>query len=199
MNTSMKQILTAGLLVLGLGWMVQEAQAAPNPDTIVVSVTPSNSSVKYGVVITSPAIAAAGVGYDFSSVDLGATTGSTLAITVKSSGTVSEFFVMDVVSDGSADAWVPVNPADGALSLNHYGFMGHFMTTNTQPVDSSFDGTADAIYASNPTNGTGLYNQGASPTAPGTSLYLWMKLRMPPSVSNPGTRKLTVAITGQPT
>ena len=46
MNTHMKKILVTGLMVLGLGAVSRQAQAASS-DTIVVSVTPG--AIRYAV------------------------------------------------------------------------------------------------------------------------------------------------------
>src|SRR6185437_5136226 len=105
MNTSksaVRSILAAGLMVLGLG-VVKKAEAAPgvNPDTMVVAVTPGGFT--YAVVITSPVLSGT-TGYDFTQVNLGATTMSTVAIQVKSSGTVSEFFSL-AISNTREDNW----------------------------------------------------------------------------------------------
>ncbi len=87
-------VLAAGLLVLGLG-VIQRAQAA-STDTIAVTVTAGN--ISYGVQISSPYAG----GYSFGSVSLGATTNSTLAITVANTGSISEYFSM-AVSNHHAD------------------------------------------------------------------------------------------------
>src|SRR5712691_8262806 len=120
MNTSMKRVLITGLMLLGIGAVGRRAEAiGPNPDTMIVSVTPGNTG--FGVYITSPI---AGSGYDFGTVNLGATTMSTLAIVVKSSGTVSEYFAMTVTSNGGADAWTPLS-ADAVPAYNEFEMLGY--------------------------------------------------------------------------
>ena len=187
MNTKLKKILGFGMLLLGIGMLeTRKADASPNPDTMVVSVTPGNPT--YGVYITSPVAG----GYDFQAVNLGATTGSTLAIVVKSSGTVSEFFAMSVVDNG-ANAWTALG-ADGTPGLDQFELLGRF--NSGQPADSAFSGANDIVTGSIPGTGSGLYNQGGK-TAPGTSQTLWMKLKMPSSVTSPAARSLVLAINGQ--
>src|ERR1700680_2995494 len=68
-----KAVLAAGLMILGLG--VMKAQAAGNPDTMTISVTPS---VTYAVTITS----VNPNGYQFGQIALAATTISTWAIEI---------------------------------------------------------------------------------------------------------------------
>src|SRR5262245_5927411 len=133
MNRRLRQYLTTGLLALGLGYLVQQKAEAlgPTTDTIVVSVTPTG--FVYGVYISSPYAS----GYNFSSVALGATTASTLAIVVESSGTVTEYFSMSVVDPGS-NPWTP-RTTDGVTSgTDQYELQGHFTTANSQPLDSAF-------------------------------------------------------------
>ena len=94
----------------------------------MVSVTPGNPT--YAVSITSPEVG----GYDFGSVNLGASTISTLGIVVKSSGTISEYFAMSVTADGG---WTPVVVDSAAPAYNKFELQGHFAAA--QPLDSSFD------------------------------------------------------------
>src|SRR5438105_11290093 len=101
-----KALMAAGLMVLGLG-MVQQAQALKNPDTLKVYVTPN---VTYAVAITSPAVAKPG--YDFTQVDLAASTISTKAVAVANTGNVSEYWALSV-GNTPEDGWSPL-AADGA-------------------------------------------------------------------------------------
>src|SRR5690349_21615054 len=134
MNTHMKKALAFGLMLLGIGITVQKAEAiGPNPDTMIVSVTPGNP--QYGVYITSPI---AGSGYDFQAVNLGATTGSTLAIVVKSSGSVSEYFAMSIVDGNGTNAWTALG-ADGTPGLDQFELLGRFDNVS-QPLDANFSG-----------------------------------------------------------
>ena len=192
MNTKIKRALVAGLVVLGLGWLTEQKALAvgPSTDTIVVSVTPTG--LVYGVSISSPYAG----GYNFGNVALGNTTGSTLAITVKSSGTVAEYFSMSVVDPGGSP-WTPL-VADGTPSvLDQYELQGHFTTVNSVIADSAFVGT-DVINTVPPIPAGSDYNQGSiGKTAPGTSVYLWLKMKMPASVTSTNSRALVLSITGQ--
>jgi hypothetical protein len=193
MKAKLKQKLAFGLVLLGIGMLgVRRAEAfpGPSPDTMVVSVTPGNP--QFGVSISSPD---AGVGYNFGSVNMGVSTGSTKAIIVQSSGTVSEFFVMSVVGSGAAP-WT-ARAADGATSLDTFELLGHFATA-TQIPDGTFSTTNDIVGPTPPGAGSGLYNQGAV-TPPGTSQNLWLKLFMPTSVTSSNTQNLILTINGQAT
>src|SRR5882672_11303697 len=112
MRTVMKAVFAAGLMVLGLGLGTRKAEASPNPDTMLVSVTPGGFT--YGVVISSPLNNGSDgtTGYDFTQVNLGATTISTVAIVVKSSGTIAEFFSL-AISNSLQDGWTPVGGVPG--------------------------------------------------------------------------------------
>ena len=195
MNTNIKRLLATGLMALGLGWMVQQRAEAvgPTTDTIVVSVTPTG--LVYGVSISSPYAG----GYNFGNVALGATTGSTMAITVKSSGTVAEYFSMSVVDPG-ANPWLPLS-VDGTPSvLDQFELQGHFTAANTVPADATFVSAAgnDIVYGVPPIPAGALFNQGSiGQTAPGTSVYLWLKMKMPASVTSTNARQMVLSITGQ--
>jgi hypothetical protein len=186
MNTAMKRGLVVALTVLGLGVMTQEARAG-TADQIIVSVTPGNPT--YAVGITSPEVG----GYDFASVNLGATTISTLAIVVKSSGTISEYFALSVTADGG---WTPVVLDSAAPTFNKFEMQGHFGAT--QPADGTFAAVNDLMTTAIPGTGSGLYNQG-SQTIPGASQNLWLRLKMPSSTSLSGQRLMTVTVNGQAT
>ena len=186
MKHKLQAALAAGLMVLGLG-AVQRAQAAGvNPDTMVVAVTPGN--LTYGVSISSP-LTSGTTGYDFGTVALGATTISTLAIQVKSSGTVSEFFSL-AVSNSSPDVWAPVSSA--TPGLRQFRMMGRITAANTQPLDSVF---ADSLTTSAPTPAGSYYGQ--SRTDPGTIVYLWLRLTMPDQVVTQLAQTMTVTVNGQ--
>ena len=111
MKRMLQTALAAGLMVLGPGAVEKVMAIGVNPDTMVVAVTPGN--LQYGVYISSP-LTSGTTGYDFGTVNLAATTISTLAIQVKSSGTVSEFFSL-AVSNSSPDVWAPVASATPGL------------------------------------------------------------------------------------
>ena len=196
MKTKFRNKLVLGLMVLGLGWLVQERAEAlgPTTDSIVVSVTPTG--YLYGVYITSPT---AGVGYNFGNVALGSTTGSTSAIIVQSSGTVTEYFSMSVVDPGGSP-WTPVSTDQTPSVLDQFELQGHFTAANTQPDDSTFVAAAgnDLIDTVPPLPAGTLFNQNSTgKTAPGNSLYLWLKLKMPASVTATTQRQMVLSIVGQ--
>ena len=86
MNKRMKQILMTGLVMVGLGAVSQAATT----DTMTISVSPQ---VTYGVTISSPFAQ----GYVFGNVSLGASTLSTVAITLNTTGaTGPEFFGLSI-------------------------------------------------------------------------------------------------------
>src|SRR5205807_2268951 len=89
MNKRLKQVLATGLVLLGMGVMGRRAEAQ-QPDTMTLSVTPGG--ITYSVQITSVNSS----GYQFGTVNIGATTVSTAAITVANTGggNVSEYFEM---------------------------------------------------------------------------------------------------------
>src|SRR5688572_18736972 len=111
MNRYIKKFLTTGLLALGLGLAIEQKAEAlgPTTDSIVVSVTPTG--FVFGVHISAPYAS----GYSFGDVGLGETTGSTRAIIVESSGTITEYFSMSVVDPG-ANPWTPMT-TDGIPSV----------------------------------------------------------------------------------
>ena len=98
-----------------------------------MSVTPGNPT--YAVGISSPEVG----GYDFGSVNLGATTISTLAIVVEKLGTISEIAArLSVTADGG---WTPVVVDTAAPAYNTFELQGHFAAT--QPADATFSTTND--------------------------------------------------------
>src|SRR5260221_8127371 len=139
MKSLSKGVLAAGLIVLGLG-MAQKVQAA-STDTITLSVTPGG--ISYAVQITS----VNGSGYQFGTVSLSQTTGSTSAIGVKNVGNISEYFVMKA-GNSSPDGWVP----SAAPGNDAYQLKGLFSGVGgVQPPDASF---ADNMIISFPTTGS---------------------------------------------
>ena len=165
----------------------EQAQAASTSDQIIVSVTPGNPAYASG--ISSPEVG----GYDFGSVNLGATTISTLAIVVKSSGTISEYFSMSVTADGG---WTPVVVDTAAPAYNTFELQGHFAAT--QPANATFSTTNDSCdhLRLQARHQDALQPKGAQ-TVPGNSQNLWMKLRLPVSTGLSGQRLLTVTVNGQ--
>ena len=182
----LKHILVTGLIALGLGLCVSKVEAA-STDTIVLSVTPGN--VAYGVQITSPYAG----GYSFGSVNLGATTVSTLAISVKNSGNISEYFGL-AVANTTPDSWAAVSVVP---STDQFRLEGFFQ--GAQPSSSTF---VNAI----PTTVSGaqaaLYNQGViTKTTPQNSQNLWLRLEMPPYLNNGtgGAQQMVLSVNGQGT
>ena len=152
-----------------------------------MSVTPGNPT--YAVKITSPEVG----GYDFTSVNFGASTISTLAIVVMSTGTISEFFSLSVTADGG---WTPVVADSAAPSFNLFELQGHFATT--QPANATFSAVNDIVTTAPPTPASGFFSQGGQ-TAPGATQSLWMKLKMPSAATLGTQRLLTLTINGQAT
>jgi len=198
-------ILATGLLVLGLG-VIQRAQAA-STDTIAVTVTAGN--ISYGVHISSPDPG----GYAFGSINLGATTGSTVGISVQNSGTVSEYFSMSVSSttNGGATHWGAVNTAPGQDQFELFGFFTS-STTLTPPVTASF--TNALLFTTLGNAGHNVYGQtngamtndsslGKTPPTPqlGSIRSLWLQLTMPSDISDPANtaQTMVVSIDGQGT
>ena len=197
MNNTRKKsgkLLVAGLMVLGLG-LLQKAEAATS-DTMNVLVTPGN--VVYGVQITS----AMNQGYDFGTVNLGLTTGSTKAIGVTNNGTISEYFVMKIsTTSGGTVNWVPkgVDTTPGTDEFELQGLL--YATSSTQPADGAFAGDANVIGGTAGATGASTYNQGTNKTGGGVTKDLWLKLKMPAgqSASDTAQKTMILTITGQGT
>jgi hypothetical protein len=186
---TIKAVVASGLLLLGLG-MFKDAHAVPgNPDTMLISVTPSG--VNYAVTITSPEVQ----GYDFAQVNVGATTISTKPIAVQNSGNISEFFSL-AVNDitGGGNAWTnSTSPANVT-----YTMQGQFVpTAAAQPGDATFAGAGNNLPTAAPGTASGKFNQGATRTLPLASKDLWLQLQMPTGVAENGQHTLVLAITGQ--
>ena len=117
MNKHMKHVLITGLVMLGVGAVSQAATT----DTMQVSVSPT---VTYSVAISSPYTS----GYNFSNVALGATTLSTLAITLNTTGaTGPEFFGLSI--SNTSGNWTATTGAAGVDTFR----MGAAMAA-TQPL-----------------------------------------------------------------
>jgi len=174
----LKQGAIATLAMIGL---IGAAQAV-NPDTMVISVTPS---VTYSVSIASPMVQ----GYQFGTVALGATTISTVAIVVSNNGNVSEFFSL-AVSNTSPGTWTPTT---GAVGSDTFRLRAHFNTT--QPASATF---ADALTNSPPGVAATLYGQSSTKTNASASRNLWLRLEMPSSMTGAATAQtMTLTINGQ--
>ena len=183
---SMKVALASGLLVLGFG-LFSKAQAAGNPDTMTISVTPS---VTYAVSIAS---VTGGAGYQFGTVALAASTISTAAIVVTNTGTISEYFAM-AVSNSAPDNWSAA--AAGTAAANAFGLIGEFSAT--QPAIAAFVG-GDALVNAIPGTSDTLYGQSSTKTNVAGTKNLWLKLNMPTtlSVGTGGAQTMVVSINGQ--
>jgi hypothetical protein len=166
----------------------KRAEAA-QPDTMTLSVTPGN--IIFSVQITS---VTAGTGYQFQTVNLGATTISTAAIIVKNAGggNVSEYFGMKV-SNSAPDGWTP---QAGAPGTDQFRLIGELNAT--QLPTASFL-AADAITGAFPGAAATLYNQASTKTAVAGTKNLWLRLEMPTSL-NAGTgggQTMTLFVQGQ--
>ena len=182
---AVKGVLVAGLMVLGLG-ALEKAQAAGNPDTMTISVTPQ---VTYAVTITS----VNPNGYQFGTIALAGTTISTSAIVVKNSGTIWEYFSM-AVSNTSPDAWTP--GASGTAGNNQFGLIGELVTN--QPAPGGF-AAGDALVNAIPGTAATLYGQASTKTAVNATKNLWLELNMPTtlSVGSGGAQTMTLSVNGQ--
>jgi hypothetical protein len=174
-----------GMVGLGIAWgFVGQAQAI-NPDTMVVSVTPGG--VTYSVSIASPMAQ----GYVFGTVNLNATTISTVAIVVTNNGNVSEYFALKI-SNTSPDNWAPTA---GAPTTNNFRMMAHF--ASGQPADGTF---ADALDGTIPDPSDTLYGQASTKTTASGSKNLWLRLSMPQFISGSGgAQTMTLTVNGQGT
>jgi len=180
-------VLATGLFVLGLGFVSKANAAGGNPDTMTISVTPA---VTYAVTITSTT---GGVGYQFGSVALAASTISTAAIVLKNTGTISEYFSL-AVSNSLPDNWAA--GASGTPGANTFGLIGEL--SGTQPADSAFVG-GDALANAIPPTAATLYGQASTPTNVNATQNLWLKLNMPTSLSvgTGGAQTMTLSVNGQ--
>src|SRR6266852_8731585 len=148
MNKRLKQVLVTGLMLLGIGAIGRRAEAQ-QPDTMTLSVTPGG--IIYSVQITS----VNGSGYQFGTVNIGAATVSTAAITVANTGggNISEYFGMKV-SNSNPDNWAPQS---GAPTTDQFRLTGELVTN--QPVLGSGFPTSDAVTGSFPGAAATLYGQ----------------------------------------
>ncbi len=178
-----KSALTIGLLLCALS-----RSHAVSTDTILLSVTPGN--IIYGVQITSPAAG----GYDFGNVNVGATTISTKAISVRNAGNVGEYFSIGVSNSGP-DGWSAV--PSSVPGFNQFQLLGHIQTTGgSAPAANVFSVTTDTITVNIPSVAAGRYGQ-AGITDPGTTKDLFLKLTMPNAMATAAQQTMTVSINGQ--
>jgi len=176
-NTSKMKWKWLSAVVMGMGLM--SAAHAVNPDSIVVSVTPNAS---YSVSIASPMAQ----GYVFGTVNLAASTISTVAIVVSNNGTISEYFSL-AVTGSSPNNWT----AAGSPGSNAFTMFGHFNAT--QPASATF---ANALTGTAP--GTSNDKFGNVLTDVGNSQSLWLRLDMPTSITGASVAQtMTLTVTGQ--
>lgn len=151
-----------------------------NPDTMTISVTPN---VTFGVTITSVNAS----GYQFGTVNLGATTQSTSAIVLTNSGNVAEYFSMAI--SNTSGGWSAVSAVPGTDQFR----MTALLNTGTQPVLGSI---TDAL-TNPPVPGAAatLYGQASAKTAPSSAKNLWLKLEMPTALNAGGTTAQTMTLT----
>jgi len=180
MRRWMKQGIIAAVVLAG--W-VGVAQAV-NPDTMVVSVTPT---VTYSVSIASPMVQ----GYAFGNVALSFTTISTVAIVVSNNGNVSEYFSL-AISNSSPGTWTP----QAAAGANQFSMRAHFTGAGgAQPADATF---ATALTTGVPGAAAALYGQASTKTNAATTNNLWLRLAMPTSMTGAVVAQtMTLTINGQ--
>jgi hypothetical protein len=191
MKQAVKVVLSAGLLILGLGvW--HQAQAITS-DTMRMTVSVDNASVNYAVKITSPEAQ----GYDFGQVAINATTISTLPIAVQNFGNASEFMSVGVVDITNTYAWTN-NGASLSAATTSYYMQGFFVPHgNAQPDSSNFTGGTNNVPAAAPGTANGTFGQGVNKTTPGQYQDLWLQLHMPTGVNDTGTHTLVLTVNGQ--
>src|ERR1700733_7144969 len=175
MNKRMKHVLITGLVMLGVGAVSQAATT----DTMQVSVSPT---VTYGVTISSPFAQ----GYVFGSVAVGASTLSTVAITLNTTGaTGPEFFGLSI--SNTSGNWTATASAPGQDTFR----MGAAMGTN-QPLMAN----TSTYLSVPPFSGAaqGLYYQGAATAVAGTA-KVWLRLEMPTTLNLGTTGNQTMVLT----
>ena len=182
MNKQMKHVLVTGLVMLGLGTVVQQAQAGTT-DTMSVSVSPT---VTYGVTISSPFL----TGYVFGNVALAATTLSTVAITLNTTNaTGPEYFGLSI--SNSNGNWTATSSAPGQDTFRMGAAMGATQplvaNTSTYLSVPPFSGAAQ-----------GLYYQGSATPVAGSAKVL-LRLEMPTTLNlgTTGTQTMVLTATAQ--
>ncbi len=178
-----KAVLSAGLLVLGLG--VLSKTYAANPDTMVVTVTPGG--VTYAVAITSPQVG----GYAFGVVNVGLTTISTEAVSVQNAGNIAAYFSIGVVDVTPTFGWAN----DLTAATTTYAMYALFNAT--QPAEASFNGATNNVPEAAPGAAATRHGQASTKTNPGISQNLWLRLGMPTGVDDSGQHTLVLSVNGQ--
>ena len=183
MNKHKLKVLFAGLVVLSMGCLAEKAQAA-STDTITLSLTPSTT---FAVTLTS---VTAGVGYQFGSVNLNATTLSTAAIIVTNTGSIYEYFALAVTN--TSGGWTATSVPATTDTFRLSGLLNN----TTQPLQGN--GSFTALTNVPPANGNGNYGQSAK-TGPNETQNLWLQMETPYSINTGGTgqQTMTLSVTGQ--
>ena len=197
MNTlknAVKGLTAAGLIVLGLG-MTRQVWAGNAEDTMTVYVKPTGFT--YSVSIASPEVQ----GYDFSSVAVGATTMSTLAITVTNGSSVGQYFWLQV-SNTSPDNWSPLTSYNATTGYDQFDLLGHFVTyQNGQPSTTAFSTANDIVSGATGSVGGTKFGE-SGPISPNTTgnankKDLWLELTMPQQVASTSQQSMTLTVTAQ--
>jgi hypothetical protein len=175
-------------LFLAFGWLLSVQASAQSTDSVLLSVSPGD--VQYSVQITS----VSGAGYDFGSLDLGATTVSTTAIGVKNDGNVSEYFSISV-GNSNPDGWTAIS--SGTPQHDQFLLLGRLAAGgSSQPSPSAFNVNTDTVTAVTPNYAAGRYGQAAR-TDPGANIDLWLKLTMPSTVETTAPQTMRLYVNGQ--
>ena len=166
-------LLMMGLMVLGMG----KAAEASSTDSIVLLVTPV---VNMSVTITSPT---ANIGYDFSGVDLGATSQAGTPATVTNTGNIAAQWSLrangldnwtngtSVATDRAVLQALFGQPTGAYPSTAQFDSVDSTMTTTTQTSQS------DVRYSTG-----GIMGVSIPPSGPDFRL-LWFRIKMPPESS----------------
>ena len=177
MKTQMKRmkLWIAGLLMMGLAVLgMGKAAEASSTDSIVLLVTPV---VNMSVQITSPT---ANIGYDFSGVDLGATSQAGTPATVTNTGNIAAQWSLrangldnwtngtSVATDRAVLQALFGQPAGAYPSTANFDSTDSTMTTTTQTSQS------DVRYSTGGIMGVSIPPSGAD------SRLLWFRIKMPP-------------------
>ncbi len=181
MKNHVQKVLTTGLVLLGIGAFAVRAQAATT-DTMTVSVSPT---VTYGVTISSPYAS----GYNFGNVALAATTMSTLAIVLNTTGaTGPEYFGLSISNTSGGWTSTVGSPAQDQFRMSAKIAASQPLASNTTHYLSAgpFAGAAEMLYSQTMTPVAGTAN-------------VWLKLEMPPTLNagTTGAQTMTLTATAQ--
>src|SRR5207245_10860513 len=162
MNRDLHSFPTRRSSDLGMGVIGRRAEAQ-QPDTMTLSVTPGGS------VYSEPITPENSYGYQCRTVNVGATTVSTAAITVANTGggNISEYFGMKV-SNSNPDNWAPQS---GAPATDQFRLTGELNAS--QPAQGGGFPTSHAVTGSFPGAAATLYVQASTKTAGGSRKRPW--------------------------